>query len=89
MHGYVGKLYGEGCLVRKRNSMDPGLAIGVTNALEEQLIFGRNVRESAGSSTNALRDRQEAGCQASLAGEILAPSKVNGITEASRDCSHE
>lgn len=57
----------EGCLARKNNPTDPGFAIRVTNTLEEQLIFGRNIRESAGSSVNTLRDRQEAGYRALLA----------------------
>lgn len=79
----------EKCLVRKRNSVDPGFGIGVTNVLEEEILFGRHARESSGSSTEAARARQEAGCQALYTGEILTPSKVNGITGASRDCSHE
>lgn len=49
----------EGCLVRKSNSRDPGFGTGVTNALEEEIIFGRHTRESSGSSTNAARARQE------------------------------
>lgn len=78
----------EGHLARK-SSRDPDFAVRVRNAPEEQLGFGRNIKRSRGSSTRAARARQEAGCQAALAGEILTPSKVNGITGASGDCSHE
>lgn len=73
----------------RKSSRDPGFAVRVRNALEEQLSFGRNIKQSTGSSMRAPGAKQEAGCQAALAGEILTPSKVNGITGASRDCSHE
>lgn len=49
--------------MRKSNSVDPGFGIGVTNALEEEIIFGRQARESSGSSTNAARARQGLGAK--------------------------